>query len=66
MTARLEKKMEVAELKMVRWALGVTLKDRVRNKYILGTAKIRRIGEDERGETKVVWACKEKGRKLLR
>ena len=31
-TARLEKKMEVAELKMVRWALGVTLKDRVWNK----------------------------------
>ena len=49
-TARLEKKMEVAELKMVRWALGVTLKDRVRNKYILGTAKIRRIGEKMRGE----------------
>ena len=23
-------------------------------------------GEDERRETKVVWACKEKGRKLLR
>ena len=49
-TTRLEKKMKVAELKMVRWALGVTLKDRVRNKYILGTAKIRRIGEKMRGE----------------
>ena len=49
-TARLEKNMEAAELKMVRWALGVTLKDRVRNKYIWGTAKIRRIGEKMRGE----------------
>ena len=35
---------------MVRWALGVALKDRVRNKYIWGTAKIRRIGEKMRGE----------------
>ena len=34
----------------MRWALGVTLKDRVRNKYIWGTAKIRRIGEKMRGE----------------
>ena len=64
---RMEKKMEPAELKMVRWALGVTLKDRVRNKYISGTAKIRRIGgEAERRETKMAWVCEEKGRKLLR
>ena len=49
-TAKLEKKMEAAELKVVRRALGVTLKDRVRNKYIWGTAKIRRIGEKMRGE----------------
>ena len=33
-TGRMVKKMEAAELKMVRWALGVTLKDRVRNEYI--------------------------------
>ena len=33
---RMVKKMEAAELKMVRWALGVTLKDRVRNEYIWG------------------------------
>ena len=49
-TERMVKKMEAAELKMVRWALGVTLKDRVRNEYIWGTAKIRRIGEKLRGE----------------
>ena len=49
-TERMVKKMEVAELKMVRWALGVTLKDKVRNEYIWGTAKIRRIGEMLRGE----------------
>ena len=49
-TERLVKKMEAAELKMVRWALGVTLKDKVRNEYIWGTAKTRRIGEKLRGE----------------
>ena len=49
-TARLEKNMEAAELRRVRLALGVALKDRVRNKYIWGTAKIRRIGEKMRGE----------------
>ena len=43
-TGRMEKEMEAAELKIVRCSLGVTLKDRVRNKYIWGTAKIRRIG----------------------
>ena len=42
--------MEATELKKVRWALGVTLKDKVKNKYIWGTAKIRRIGEKLRGE----------------
>ena len=32
--------MEVAELKMVRWKLGVTRKDNIKNKYVRGTAKI--------------------------
>ena len=49
-TESMVKKMEAAELRMVRWALGVTLKDKVRNEYIWGTAKIRRIGEKSRGE----------------
>ena len=38
-------KMEVAELKMVRWALGVTRKDKIRNEYVRGTAKIAKLGE---------------------
>ena len=37
-------KMEVAELKMVRWALGVTRKDKIRNEYMRGTAKIAKLG----------------------
>ena len=38
-------KMEVAELKMVRWALGVTRKDKVRNESVRGTAKIANLGD---------------------
>ena len=37
--------MEVAELKMVRWALGVTRKDKIRNEYVEGTAEIAKLGD---------------------
>ena len=37
--------MEVAELKMVRWALGVTRKDKIGNEYVRGTAKIAKLGD---------------------
>ena len=37
-------KMEVAELKMVRWALGVTRKDKIRNEDVRGTEKIANFG----------------------
>ena len=36
-------KMEVAELEIVRWALGVTRKDEIRNEYVRGTAKIAKL-----------------------
>ena len=39
-TERQMEKMKVAELKMVRWALGATRKDKGRNEYVRGTAKI--------------------------
>ena len=38
-------KMEVAELKIVRWALEVTRKDKIRNKYVTGTTKIAKLGD---------------------
>ena len=44
-TKRQVGKMEVAELKMVRWALGVTRKDKIRNEYVRGTAKILKLGD---------------------
>ena len=42
-TERQMGKKEVAELKMVRWALGVTRKDKIRNEYVRGTAKIAKL-----------------------
>ena len=44
-TERKMGKIEVAELKMVRWALGVTRKDKIRNEYMRGTAKIAKQGD---------------------
>ena len=44
-TERQMGKMEVAELKMVRWALGVTRKNKIRNEYVRRTAKIAKLGE---------------------
>ena len=44
-TERQVGKMEVAELKMVRWAQGVTIKDKMRNEYPRGTAKIAKPGD---------------------
>ena len=38
-------KMEVVEVKMVRWALGVTRKDKIRNEYVRRTAKIAKLGD---------------------
>ena len=37
--------MEVAELKMVRWALGATRKGNIRNEYMRGTAEIEKLGD---------------------
>ena len=42
-TERQVAKMKFAELKMVRWALGVTRKDKIRNEYVRRTAKIAKL-----------------------
>ena len=44
-TERQVRKMEVAELKMVRLSLEVTRKDKIRNEYVRGTAKIAKLGD---------------------
>ena len=44
-TERQVGKMEVAELKMLRWALEVTRKNKIRNEYVRGSAKIAKLGD---------------------
>ena len=38
------KEMEVAKMKMLRFAMGVTKKDKIRNEYIRGTIKVEWLG----------------------
>ncbi|KAK3507796.1 hypothetical protein QTP70_000404 [Hemibagrus guttatus] len=51
---RQESELEVAELKMLRFSLGVRRLDRIRNKYIRGTAHVGLLGEKVR-ETRLRW-----------
>ncbi|KAK3508739.1 hypothetical protein QTP70_004218 [Hemibagrus guttatus] len=48
---RQESELEVAELKMLRFSLGVTRLDRIRNEYIRGTAHVGRLGDKVREAT---------------
>ena len=71
LTKRREAKMEVAELKMLRFSLGVTRMDKIRNAYIRGTAQVGKFGENSRGKTEMVWTPTEEddgyiGRRMLR
>ena len=54
LTKRQEAEMEVAELKMLRFSLGVTIMDKIRNAYIRGTAQVGRFGEKTR-EARLRW-----------
>ena len=42
-TKKQVEEMKVAEMKMLRFAVGVTRKDKIRNEYIRGTVKIERL-----------------------
>ena len=54
LTKRQEAEMEVAELNMLLFSLGVTGMDTIRNEYIRGTAQVGRFGEKTR-EAKLRW-----------
>ncbi|KAK3518697.1 hypothetical protein QTP70_008580 [Hemibagrus guttatus] len=51
---RQESELEVAELKMLRFSLGVTRLDKIRNEYIRGTAHVGRLGDKVR-EARLRW-----------
>ncbi|KAK3536510.1 hypothetical protein QTP86_013834 [Hemibagrus guttatus] len=51
---RQESELDVAELKMLRFSLGVTRLDRIRNEYIRGTAHVERLGDKVR-EARLRW-----------
>ncbi|KAK3542834.1 hypothetical protein QTP70_004639 [Hemibagrus guttatus] len=51
---RQKAELEVAELKMLRFSLGVTRLDRIRNEYIRGTAHVGRLGDKVR-EARLRW-----------
>ncbi|KAK3526352.1 hypothetical protein QTP70_024631 [Hemibagrus guttatus] len=51
---RQESELEVAELKMLRFSLGVTRLDRIGNEYIRGTAHVGRLGDKVR-EARLRW-----------
>ena len=42
-TKKQVEEMEVAEMKMLRFAMGVSRKDKIRNEYIRGTVKVKRL-----------------------
>ena len=43
-TKKQVEEMEVAEMKMLSFAIGVTRKDKIKNEYIWGTVKVERLG----------------------
>ena len=43
-TKKQVEEMEVAEMKMLRFSMGVTRKDKIRNEYIRGTVKVEWFG----------------------
>ena len=49
-TESMEKKMEAAQMKMVKVVLGVMLKGSMKSKYIWGIVEISRTGEELSGE----------------
>ena len=54
LTKQPEADMEVAELKMLRIALGRTIMDKIRDEYIGGTAQVGEFGEKTR-EARLMW-----------
>ena len=50
LTKKQEAELEVTELKMLRFSLGVTRMDKIKNEYIQGTAHVKCFGDKTRGQ----------------
>ena len=53
-TKKQVEEMEVAEMKMLRFAMGMTRKDKIRNKYLRSTVKVELLGMKMR-EGRLMW-----------
>ena len=53
-TKKQVKKIEVAKMKILRFAMGVTRKDKIRNEYIRSTVKVERLGM-KMSESRMRW-----------
>lgn len=59
-----ERRLEGAEMGMLRRMCGVTREDKTRNDYIRGTVKVVEVSKKVRGKKTVsVWSCHAKGRR---
>ena len=56
-TKKQVEEMEVAEMKMLRFAMGVTRIDKLRNEYIRSTVMVEQLEMKMRGQDEVVWTC---------
>eukprot|EP00795_Rhopilema_esculentum_P005206 gene5206-343_t len=54
-----EKKMNGAEMRMLRWVCGVTRRDKIRNEMIRRTVKVAEISSKTQ-ERRLNWSCDEK------
>ena len=43
-TKKQVEEMQVVEIKMLRFAMGVMRKDKIKNEYIMGTVKVEQLG----------------------
>ena len=62
-TKKQVEEMAVAKMKMLRFAMEVTRKDKIRNEYIRGRT-VR--NEEERGQAEMVWTCHEERPRVYR
>ena len=53
-TKRQEKRIEVTEMRMLRWMCGVTRKDKIRNEHIRGTTRVAQASK-KITERRLIW-----------